>query len=36
MYAGQIIQYNISPYGFKMGWVTEITHCKEEEFFVDE
>lgn len=37
MFAGQIIHYTISPLlGLKMQWVTEITHIKDKEFFVDE
>jgi ligand-binding SRPBCC domain-containing protein len=37
MYAGQIIQYYVKPFpGFKTKWVTEITHVKEKEYFVDE
>ncbi len=37
MYLGQIIEYKISPFsGFSLPWVTEITHLKETEFFVDE
>lgn len=37
MFAGQIIHYKISPFsGITMEWVTEITHVKENEFFVDE
>ena len=37
MYAGQIIQYIIRPFpGISLRWVTEITHCKEEHYFVDE
>lgn len=37
MYAGQIIEYYLQPLGgIKMYWVTEITHVKEPEFFVDE
>ncbi len=37
MYAGQIIQYKISPFaGYSTKWVTEITHVKDEEYFVDE
>lgn len=37
MFAGQIIHYTITPLlGIKMQWVTEITHVKELEFFVDE
>ena len=37
MYAGQIIAYKVRPMlNFKVTWVTEITHVKEGEFFVDE
>ena len=37
MYPGQIITYKVSPFrGFRMNWVTEITHVKEGEYFVDE
>lgn len=37
MFAGQIIHYKISPFkGITMEWVTEITHVKDKEFFVDE
>ncbi len=37
MYPGMIITYRISPVpGIKMNWVTEITHVKEGEYFVDE
>jgi len=37
MYAGQIIQYNVSPFpGYKTRWVTEITNVKEGEYFIDE
>lgn len=37
MYEGMIISYNVSPLpGFKTEWVTEITHIREQEFFVDE
>ena len=36
MYPGMIISYNVSPLlGLKMKWVTEITHVRENEFFVD-
>ena len=36
MYEGMIIRYNVSPLaGIKMEWVTEITHIKDLEFFVD-
>jgi ligand-binding SRPBCC domain-containing protein len=37
MFAGQIIQYIVTPIlGIKTKWVTEITHVKEGEYFVDE
>src|SRR3954469_19056172 len=37
MHAGQIIEYYVTPVaGIKLNWVTEITHVKEKEFFVDE
>lgn len=37
MYPGMIISYKVSPLlGIKMNWVTEITHVKEREYFVDE
>jgi len=37
MHPGQIIEYTVSPLlGLSMHWVTEITHVKHEEFFVDE
>ncbi|WP_165749628.1 SRPBCC family protein [Cellulophaga sp. Z1A5H] len=37
MYAGQIIQYNVSPIaGIKTRWVTEITHVDQGNYFVDE
>jgi len=37
MYEGQIISYKVSPLlGIKMSWVTEITHVKDYEYFVDE
>jgi len=37
MYPGMIITYKVSPvFGIKMNWVTEITHIKEKEYFVDE
>ena len=37
MYAGQIIQYIVTPVlGIPTKWVTEITHVKEKEYFVDE
>jgi ligand-binding SRPBCC domain-containing protein len=37
MYPGQIIQYTVTPVaGIKTKWVTEITHVKDREYFVDE
>ena len=37
MYPGQIIQYIVTPVaGIKTKWVTEITHVKDKEYFVDE
>jgi len=37
MYAGMIISYTVSPLlGLALPWVTEITHCEEPFFFVDE
>lgn len=37
MYAGQIINYKVSPMlGIKIRWCTEITHVQEGEYFVDE
>ncbi|MDT8394033.1 MAG: SRPBCC family protein [Bacteroidales bacterium] len=37
MYPGMIITYKVSPFsGIRMTWVTEITHVKEKEYFVDE
>lgn len=37
MYAGQIITYKIGILpGIKNNWVTEITHVKDKEYFVDE
>lgn len=36
MFPGQIIQYKVSPFpGFTTKWVSEITHVKEGEYFVD-
>lgn len=35
-YAGQLIEYHVIPFkGFKTKWVTEITHVKEPDYFVD-
>jgi len=37
MYAGQLIEYKVSPYlGIPLYWMTEITHVEEKKFFVDE
>lgn len=37
MYPGMIITYKVSPlFGIKLNWMTEITHVKENEYFVDE
>jgi ligand-binding SRPBCC domain-containing protein len=37
MFAGQIIQYIVTPvFGIPMKWVTEITHVKDNSYFVDE
>jgi len=37
MYPGLIITYHITPmFGLKTNWVTEITHCQEHVYFIDE
>ncbi len=37
MYPGMIITYKVSPlFGLKLNWMTEITHVKDHEYFVDE
>lgn len=36
IFPGQIIQYDVTVMGFKMRWVTEITHVVEGAYFVDE
>lgn len=37
MFPGQIIQYIVTPVlGIKTKWVTEITHVKDQHYFVDE
>ena len=37
MYPGMIITYKVSPlFGIKLNWMTEITHVKDFEYFVDE
>jgi len=36
-YPGQIIRYTVKPIlGIKINWVTEITHVRSKEYFVDE
>ncbi len=37
MYPGMFIEYTVRPlFGVPVKWVTEITHVREHEFFVDE
>jgi ligand-binding SRPBCC domain-containing protein len=37
IYAGQIIEYTVSPlFGIPLYWMTEITHVQEQVLFVDE
>lgn len=37
MFAGQIIEYTVKPIaGISTKWVTEITHCVNNHYFVDE
>jgi len=37
IYAGQIIEYKVSPlFGIPLYWMTEITHVRDGEFFADE
>ena len=37
MYPGMIITYKVSPLlGIKLNWMTEITHVKDKEYFIDE
>ena len=37
IYPGMIITYKVSPLlGIKLNWMTEITHVKDKEYFVDE
>ena len=37
MYAGQVIEYKVSPVlGIPLYWMTEITHVEDRKFFVDE
>lgn len=37
VYAGQIIEYKVSPvWGIPLYWMTEITHVEHQKYFVDE
>lgn len=37
MYPGQIIEYTVKPVlGIPLYWMTEITHVKDQQYFVDE
>lgn len=37
MYAGQVIEYKVSPLlGIALYWMTEITHVEDKKYFVDE
>lgn len=37
MYAGQVIEYNVSPVlGIPLYWMTEITHVVDRKYFIDE
>jgi ligand-binding SRPBCC domain-containing protein len=37
MYAGQLIEYTVKPVaGIPLYWMTEITHVKDREYFIDE
>lgn len=37
MYPGMIVQYKVSPLlNIKMNWVTEITHVRDHQYFIDE
>ena len=37
MYAGQIIEYKVKPlFNIPIYWMTEITHVKDQQYFVDE
>ena len=36
MYAGQVIEYKVSPFlGIPLYWMTEITHVEVKKYFVD-
>ncbi len=37
IYPGMVITYKVSPLlGIKLNWMTEITHVKDQEYFVDD
>jgi ligand-binding SRPBCC domain-containing protein len=37
IYAGQVIEYTVRPlFGIPLYWMTEITHVKDDEYFIDE
>ncbi len=37
MYTGQLIEYTVKPvFGIPLYWMTEITHVKDKEYFIDE
>ncbi len=37
MYAGQVIEYKVSPVlGIPLYWMTEITHVEDQQYFVDQ
>ncbi len=37
IFAGQLIEYRVKPlFGIAVYWMTEITHVKEKEYFIDE
>ena len=37
MYAGQLIEYTVKPlFGIPLYWMTEITHVKDMQYFIDE
>lgn len=37
VYEGMLITYKITPlFGIKMDWMTEITHIKDQQYFIDE
>lgn len=37
MYPGQLIEYNVKPlFNIPLYWMTEITHVKDQQYFIDE